>query len=30
MRCINREMAAEWMTLADAILHPLSRRNDPR
>jgi hypothetical protein len=30
MRCINREMAAEWMTLADAILHPQSRRNDPR
>ncbi len=22
-RCINREMAAEWMKLADAIPHPL-------
>jgi hypothetical protein len=29
-RSINREMAAEWMKLADAIRHPLSRRNDPR
>jgi hypothetical protein len=22
-RCINREMAAEWLRLADVILHPL-------
>ncbi len=22
-RCINREMAAEWLKLADATLHPL-------
>jgi hypothetical protein len=26
-RCINREMAAEWLTLADAVLHPLKRMN---
>jgi hypothetical protein len=24
-RCINREMAAEWLRLADAVLHPLKR-----
>lgn len=24
-RAINREMAAEWLRLADAILHPLKR-----
>jgi hypothetical protein len=24
-RCINREMAAEWLKLADAVLHPLKR-----
>jgi hypothetical protein len=23
-RAINREMAAEWLRLADAVLHPLS------
>jgi hypothetical protein len=23
-RCINREMAAEWLKLADAILRPLA------
>jgi len=25
---INREMAAEWLRLADAVLHPLKRTND--
>jgi hypothetical protein len=29
-RGINREMAVEWMKLADAIQRPQSRRNDPR
>lgn len=29
-RGINREMAAEWMKLADAIQRPQSRRNDPK
>ena len=24
-RIINREMAAEWLKLADAVLHPLKR-----
>lgn len=24
-RAINREMAAEWIKLADAVLHPLKR-----
>jgi hypothetical protein len=24
-RAINREMAAEWLKLADAVLHPLKR-----
>jgi hypothetical protein len=24
-RAINREMAAEWLKLADAALHPLKR-----
>jgi hypothetical protein len=24
-RCINREMAAEWLKLADCVLHPLKR-----
>jgi hypothetical protein len=24
-RAINREMAAEWLKLADALLHPLKR-----
>jgi hypothetical protein len=24
-RSINREMAAEWLKLADAVLHPLKR-----
>jgi hypothetical protein len=24
-RGINREMAAEWLKLADAVLHPLKR-----
>jgi hypothetical protein len=24
-RAINREMAAEWLNLADAVLHPLKR-----
>jgi hypothetical protein len=24
-RCINREMAAEWLMLADAVLQPLKR-----
>ncbi len=24
-RVINREMAAEWVKLADAVLHPLKR-----
>jgi hypothetical protein len=24
-RAIQREMAAEWMKLADAVLHPLKR-----
>jgi hypothetical protein len=24
-RAINREMAAEWLRLADAVLHPLKR-----
>jgi hypothetical protein len=24
-RSINREMAAEWLRLADAVLHPLKR-----
>ena len=24
-RCINREMAAEWLKLADGVLHPLKR-----
>jgi hypothetical protein len=27
-RSINREMAAEWMKLADAVLHPLKRHQD--
>ena len=26
-RTINREMAAEWLNLADAVLHPLKRMN---
>jgi hypothetical protein len=26
-RAINREMAAEWLNLADAVLHPLKRMN---
>jgi hypothetical protein len=25
LRAINREMAAEWLKLADAVLHPLKR-----
>ena len=25
-RALNREMAAEWLTLADAIRHPLKRQ----
>jgi hypothetical protein len=25
VRSINREMAAEWLKLADAALHPLKR-----
>jgi DNA primase len=29
-RCINREMAAEWLKLADAILHPLKPVKYPR
>jgi len=24
-RALNREMAAEWLMLADAVLHPLKR-----
>jgi hypothetical protein len=27
-RIIQREMAAEWLKLADAILHPLKRMDD--
>jgi hypothetical protein len=27
-RGINREMAVEWLRLADAVLHPLKRSND--
>jgi hypothetical protein len=27
-RAINRDMAAEWLRLADAVLHPLKRPND--
>jgi hypothetical protein len=27
-RAINREMAVEWLRLADAVLHPLKRTND--
>jgi hypothetical protein len=26
-RAINREMATEWLKLADAVLHPLKRMN---
>jgi hypothetical protein len=29
-RSINREMAAEWLKLADAILHPLKPVKYPR
>jgi hypothetical protein len=29
LRSINREMAAEWLKLADAILHPLKRDARP-
>jgi hypothetical protein len=25
MRAVQREMAAEWLKLADAVLHPLKR-----
>ena len=28
-RAIQREMTAEWLNLAEAVLHPLKRRNDP-
>jgi len=27
-RVIQREMAAEWLKVADAILHPLKRMDD--
>jgi hypothetical protein len=27
-RAINREMAAEWLKLADAVLRPLKQMND--
>jgi len=27
-RAIQREMAAEWLKLADGVLHPLKRQND--
>jgi hypothetical protein len=29
-RAIQREMAAEWLKLADAVLYPLKRRHDSR
>jgi DNA primase len=30
LRCINRAMAAEWLKLADAALHPLKRTHRVR